>query len=265
MRKRWVEVVCLVACCGFLWGCTEDGGDGSGVDDFHAIDRGNVDDALAGQESATGAQAPGPDRVVDGVEDEMEHEEPESSEPIVLPVRVMLLQSEASAVHSSLGDADVETIFATVNEIWAQAEIRFVVESTVRVQAQNEGAFVEALEGEGRAGPGVLQDLYPADAILEDGFNVVFVEDFGAMPPGVYHCGSGVVLIAQYFGVNASRVVPPNVLAHELGHALSLKHACGNGENLMCADGRRPTALSVDQIEAAVAQARFGLPFACDR
>ena len=50
--------------------------------------------------------------------------------PITLPVRVHLVQSETMpAMHTTLMEVDIRRIFGKVNTIWAQAGIRFEIES----------------------------------------------------------------------------------------------------------------------------------------
>ena len=186
-------------------------------------------------------------------------------EVLVAPIRVHVLQSDTvPALDASLTDAEIHDRFGVVNEIWAAAGVRFEVESIQRISAQNEVAFGALIDsGSRRAGP-ALSEIYDADGLLADGWNAVLIEDFGQMPPGVYSCNTGVLVAARFFGPN-HREAPANVLAHELGHALSLPHLCGEGENLMCADGMSPRALFEDQIEAARSQVRQGAPARCGR
>jgi hypothetical protein len=167
-------------------------------------------------------------------------------------------------LNSSLSDEEVHARFEVVNEIWSQAGIRFEVESIRRTPAGGEESYAGLMASGARQAGSVLGELYEEAETLEGAFNVVVLEDFGAMPPGVYNCRSGVLVIGRYFGTG-HREAPANVLAHELGHALSLEHLCGMGRNLMCADGSSPRALLEEQIEAAVAQATLGTPFYCGR
>ena len=79
---------------------------------------------------------------------------------LTVPVRVHLLHSEQeAALNTTLTEADVARIFGKVNNIWAQAGIRFEVESA---------AVTHMLAG-GRA--------MPKERLLKNGINVSYVKN----------------------------------------------------------------------------------------
>ena len=183
---------------------------------------------------------------------------------LVAPVRVIALRSEeAEALDSSLSDEQITARFDEVNRIWKQANIRFEIESIVRPQAQQAASFQAAIDSGAKKAQSLLSQIYPSDQVLDEGWTVVLLEDFGAMPPGVFSCVSGLVFAARYFGKQKIEA-PTNVLAHELGHALNLPHLCGQGENLMCATGKQPEKLNQAQIDDARSQAQLGRPASCN-
>ncbi len=182
---------------------------------------------------------------------------------LVATVRVHALRSELSdALNSSLSDDEIRDRFAEVNRIWERANIRFDIESIQRPPAQQEAAFEDLIASGAKKAGSLLGQLYPPSNLLSDGWNLVLLEDFGAMPPGVYSCNTKVVIAARYFGPNHHEA-PATVLAHEFGHSLSLPHLCGQGENLMCADGMQPEKLFDEQVDAAREQLKLQHPAHC--
>jgi hypothetical protein len=73
-------------------------------------------------------------------------------------------------------------------------------------------------------------------------------------------------MVAEFDPTGARDLVVsgPRILAHELGHSISLEHGpCTTVGNLMapgCTTGER-TRLTEDQITFALRQARFNRPF----
>jgi hypothetical protein len=188
-----------------------------------------------------------------------------ADEVLVATVRVHALRSELSdALNSSLSDDEIRDRFAEVNRIWEQANIRFDIESIQRPPAQQEAAFQDLVASGAKKAGSLLGQLYPTSNLLGDGWNLVLIEDFGAMPPGVYSCNTTVVVAARFFGANHYEA-PATILAHEFGHSLSLPHLCGQGENLMCANGMQPEKLFDEQIDAARDQLRLQHPAHCSQ
>lgn len=185
---------------------------------------------------------------------------------IELDVRVHLLESESDAVRARSTEARVEQLIDGANEIWRQANIRWNVESIVSEQAGDPTEYERLVRGQVSDPTHVLLALVSDRGVLEDGWNVYFVQDLG-VAPGIYvTSASRQVLFVQETpppGEDAG-VAGPRILAHELGHSLSLAHvACSAAGNLMapgCPSGVR-TQLTAIQITQVRGQARTGRPF----
>jgi hypothetical protein len=184
-----------------------------------------------------------------------------------LNVRVHLLQSaELDALNSTLSDADVDTLFVGVNEVWSQAGIAWSVESVVREPAQNAEAYEAVLRGLTPASTQLLSSIFPAGSLLPGEWNVFIIKDLGDLAGGIYLHSMGVVLFAEVgpIGAQGPTGAGRRILAHELGHSLGLAHVpCTPGGNLMapgCPSADR-TRLTPEQIEAARLQAHQGRPF----
>lgn len=193
-----------------------------------------------------------------------------SDTQLTLRVRVHLLQdAEVSSLNTSLTDSEVRTLFDGANQIWQQGDVVWQIESIVRQEAQNGEDFARALRGEIPLTPGLVASLLPTDQLLQGGWDVYFVRDFGGRVGGIYISGGGLspAVISSEVDPTGLRDLAgsgPRILAHELGHSLSLFHVpCTDAGNLMapgCPLGRR-TQLTASQVDAARQQARTGDPF----
>ena len=192
---------------------------------------------------------------------------PDDPEDLIeLVLRVHLLESESDAVRARSTEAQVEQLIRDANEIWRQANVRWNVESIVSEQAGDPTEYERLVRGQVSDPTHVLLALVSGGGVLEDGWNVYLVQELG-VAPGIYVTSAErQVLFVQETpppGEDAG-VAGPRILAHELGHSLSLAHvACSGVGNLMspgCPSGLR-TQLTASQITRARAQARTGRPF----
>lgn len=178
-----------------------------------------------------------------------------ASEPsvpvLVVAVRLHLMDSDTNAdLRTTLVEADLERILWKVNGIWAQAGIRFHLESVRHTKA------VEA--GEVSSVPNKrYQDFprsVPADAVCATALNVFYVKN---LAPNGFFYGTGIVVkdTAKLKAVPGGLDEPiPRVTAHELGHALGLGHR-QDGNNLM-ASGLNAYLLNEAEIKTAREKAR---------
>lgn len=168
---------------------------------------------------------------------------------LALPVRVHLMQSDAAPeMHTTLTETDVRRIFGKVNTVWAQAGIRFEIESIVPTQAiplpsdfQAEGPFA------------VVKAMIPKSALSKTALDVCYVKEVG--PNGFYY-GEPIVVkdTAALREVEGGIDEPlPRVTSHEIGHALGLSHR-QDTFNLM-ASGTTGTSLNEAEITTARARA----------
>lgn len=192
---------------------------------------------------------------------------PPDDQAFILDVRVHLLESaESPALTTTLTETEVETVFEGVNEVWSQAGIEWRIESVVREEAENGEAFERMLRGEAPFGFQGVADVIPRANLAPGTWHVFLIRSLGGGLAGVYLPSLPAVLQPELDplgnrGLSGGLV---RILAHELGHALSLPHVpCVATGNLMvpgCAQGVR-TRLDESQIRAARIQAATGRPY----
>lgn len=200
------------------------------------------------------------------------NEEPQSPapldlDPIALSLRVHLLESDAfDPLDATLSDGDAAVLLEGVNDIWAEAGIRWDVETILREPAQNATEFARVLRGDAPLTLQTMLSIFPKDDLLAGQWNVVIIRDLGELAGGVYLDPAGVVIFAESgpIGPQTQTGSGPRILAHELGHSLALGHVpCTADGNLMAPNcpSRDRTRLIPEQIEFARLQAERGKPF----
>ena len=202
-------------------------------------------------------------------EEQISHEEvgPEGNHfeqaNLTVNVRMVLLQSDhVDSLHCTLTDEELQSRYDEINAIWSQANIQFNFEPALRITAQNQDQYLQVLQHGNLPLMPAIKNTIPQGTFNHGTWKMVLIEDLGNNPPGVYSCHEGLLISSQYFG-HQDNIVPATVWAHELGHSLGLPHLCGQGENLMCADGTQPDVLFEHQIETARAQATTASPSSC--
>jgi hypothetical protein len=159
---------------------------------------------------------------------------------------------------------------AGASGIWSTARIGFEVESVRREAAPAGPArdLPKVLTGEISPPRDVLTKLIdPAQQLSPRGLDMYIINDLGRLAGGVYYGRQGSVIYAQNGpkGPQEANAHGAKILAHELGHSLSLDHTtCTDQGNLMvagCTKGADPLYLTDAQITAARGVATSGWPY----
>jgi len=174
-----------------------------------------------------------------------------------------VLSSAVTAFDAAFSDLEVQSLMARVNEVWAQADIRWQVESIVREPVANEAQLMAAAAGQIALTTTLLASALPRDQLFSGRWDVFLIRDLTAAlgAPGIFFPSLPAVLASEIdpAGLND----PGRILAHELGHSLTLAHVpCTSQGNLMApgCDSANRTRLTDAQIAATRAQALTGHP-----
>ena len=114
-----------------------------------------------------------------------------------LTVRVHLLGSdEFAALNSTFTEAQIDTLFAGLNDIWQQATVMWQIESIIREPALNAEGYRRVLSGASTSPGSVIETIFPRDNLLAGGWNVFVIGDMGLFAGGIY-LPSRVVIFPQ--------------------------------------------------------------------
>lgn len=139
---------------------------------------------------------------------------------LTVPVRIHLMQSDTQPkLCTTLTEADARRIFGKVNRIWSQAGIRFEIESVRKTPALDQQPDPQPERERDR-----VKAAIPREKLSPKAIDVCYVKE--VRPNGFYY-GEPIVVkdTAKVNMVEGGMDEPiPRVTAHELGHALGLKH-----------------------------------------
>lgn len=164
---------------------------------------------------------------------------------ISLPVQVHLIRSTSHPrLQAQVTETELKGILGEVNDIWAQAGIRFELKGVDELKARG-----IALKKWFQRDRNWVKAAIPTDQFSPLAIDVCFVHDMG--PNGFFY-GEPVVVCEnpEFTEVRGGSNNPvARVLAHELGHVLFLVHRQDH-VNLM-ASGRNGVGMNRDEIKKA--------------
>ena len=188
---------------------------------------------------------------------------PSATTTLELPVRIHLLSSRLGTIDASLTDQEVESLLQRVNEVWSEANIVWELESIIREQAEAEDQLEPALQGAVPLTHDLIAAVVPRGHLFAGKWDVFIMRDLAVAgaAPGLYFSSIPAVVSSEVDPAGLGD--PGRILAHELGHSLTLPHVpCTPAGNLMSpgcnSEGR--TRLTPLQIQQARTQAERGRP-----
>jgi len=205
-----------------------------------------------------------------------------AAELIRVPLHIHYLKSSVPEINAPKDKVDIKKLLKEANEIWKPAGIQFFIKAENILQADEKAAKAYAglfgLEKIAFQTQSNRQLDRAIPELKEPVFHVVFLHTMPLGFGGRYFPDRGFVLLPQMKYAKHSksptgkfpdgtteRPQQGRVLAHELGHAMSLMH--GKLENNLMTSGpqargvKRGTALVEKQIDGARKIAGRGRPF----
>jgi len=179
------------------------------------------------------------------------------------------MASPVVTLDATFTDDQVRSLVSRTDDIWAQAAIHWKIASIVHDSMTDEAdSILTAYTLHGDSIPSnFLELMVPDDRVAGGGWDIYLMHDlaiFGLQ--GAYDPHVPDILTSEATGIFGD----PNyvILAHELGHSLSLLHVdCTKGANLMNPGDCSPrpkgdrTHLTQAQVDSARAHAEDGDPW----
>ena len=205
-----------------------------------------------------------------------------AAELIRVPLHIHYLKSSVPEINAPKDKLDIKKLLKEANQIWKPADIQFFIKEENVIQADEKAAKAYAglfgLEKIAFQTQSNRQLNRAIPELKEPVFHVVFLHTMPLGFGGRYFPDRGFVLLPQmkyakhgksptgkFLDGTTERPQQGRVLAHELGHAMSLMH--GKLENNLMTSGpqsrgvKRGTALVEKQIDGARKIAGRGRPF----
>lgn len=187
---------------------------------------------------------------------------PLATATLELPIRIHVLSSRLTAFDATFTDQEVEALMRRVNNIWSQTKIVWTLESITRETVDAEDQLELAIQGGVPVTSEVLAAVVPRGQLFSGKWDVFIVRDLAAArSPGIYFPSIPAVVSSEVDPAGLGD--PGRILAHELGHSLTLAHVpCTVAGNLMSpgCNSEVRTGLTPLQSQQARAQAERGRP-----